>query len=647
MKKILFLLILINSTIYCQKNKSSKMGQTTIDELKMNLYEKDSTASAVVLYEHANIYLDPDNNYDTRTDYYFRIKILNKRSFNLANISIDIFKKNKAINIKATTYNLSENETIIKNKLSKKNIYTTVENDTWSSKKFTLPNIKVGSVLEYSYSILTPYLGIDDWKFQSDIPKIKSEFDAAILGNYKYNVRIIGFLKLDKDNPSIKKNCIQINGAQGGCVIYSFGMNNIPAFKEEDFMLSKKNYVSRLTFDLKSSTDPRGRITNYTKSWKDADKKLKSIFFNNQTSKKSFFKSKLPDSIIKNKDDLQKAKNIYNFIKNHFTWNERYWNSNDVKVKKAFNNKIGSAGEINLALYNSLKAADLNVDLVILSTRNHGLPTKLIPVIFDFNYVIVLFNDKDKKYFLDATNKYLPFGQLPLRTLNGQARVMDFSKESNWVTLKNDVKTSKTIRANLVLSQEGIFSGYIKIKREGFEALNTREKINSISENSYLEEYEDKNSNLEIVDYNVLNRNIIDKPLHEKFKINLISNNELSNKFRINPFFIDRYNVNPFKLDERNYPVDFGYSRRNAFYLSIKIPENYKITQTPKNIAISLPNNGGIFTYKTTQKGNTVNFYVRFNTLKKIYPSDEYFALKEFFNQIIKAEKSYIIIEKV
>ena len=248
MKKIpLLLILLISITVNSQKSKSSKMGQTTLDELKMTIYDKDSTASAVVLYEHANVYLDPKNNYNTRTDFYYRIKILNKTAFDQANISIDLYKKKKAKDIKAITYNLSEIGAKKSTSLSKDKIFKVQETKNWASYKFTMPNIKIGSVIEYSYSIISPYSGISDWYFQSDIPKIKSEFDAAILGNYNYNVRIIGFLKLDKDKPSVDKKCIYIDGiGQGACAIYSYGLNNIPAFKKEDYMLSEKNYLSRL-----------------------------------------------------------------------------------------------------------------------------------------------------------------------------------------------------------------------------------------------------------------------------------------------------------------------------------------------------------------------------------------------------------------
>ena len=648
MKKIpLLLILLISITVNSQKSKSSKMGQTTLDELKMTIYDKDSTASAVVLYEHANVYLDPKNNYNTRTDFYYRIKILNKTAFDQANISIDLYKKKKAKDIKAITYNLSEIGAKKSTSLSKDKIFKVQETKNWASYKFTMPNIKIGSVIEYSYSIISPYSGISDWYFQSDIPKIKSEFDAAILGNYNYNVRIIGFLKLDKDKPSVDKKCIYIDGiGQGACAIYSYGLNNIPAFKKEDYMLSEKNYLSRLSFDLKSYTSPRGVTENYTTTWKNADKKLKKIFFNNQTSKKNFFKKRISKDILSIENKLEKAKKIYSFIQNHYTWNKKYWNSEDEAVKDAFNDKTGTAGEINLSLYNAFKAADINVDLVILSTRKNGLPTKLYPIIFDFNYVIIKATIDNEEYYLDATDKFSPFGQVPFRTLNGQARIINYKKESNWVTLKPKFKSSKSITAKLVLNKDGDFVGNLLIRRQGYSAQLQRKKLDNIGDEAYIDDFEEDNPDVEVEDYKVTFQDKLDSQLQEVFKVNVLMNDHLSEKIRINPFFFNRLTENPFKLKERNYPVDFGYAKKNNFVISLEIPDNYKVTQLPKQVAISLPNKAGRFILKTVNKGNIINIYSRMDIMKSYFNSEEYFALKEFFKQIVIAENSYITIEK-
>lgn len=648
MKKLLLLIpLFLTSILYSQQDKSSKMGQTSLDELQMTMYDKDSTAVAVVLYEHANIYLDNKNDYNTRTDFYYRIKILDQTAFEQANIVINTYKKERIEDLKAITYNLSDIGSTQKTYLSDDKIFKVEESEDWTAHKFTFPNIKIGSVLEYSYSKLSPYSGIDDWYFQSDIPKIKSEFDAAILGNYQYNVRIIGFLGLDKDEGSILKKCIYIDGiGEGACAIYSYGMNDVPAFKEEDFMLSKKNYLSYLSFDLKSYTSPRGITKKYTTTWKEADKKLKDIFFNNQTSKKGFFRRRIPENILAIENELEKAKSIYNFIQNHFSWNKKYWNSNDEKVKDAFEDKSGSAGEINLSLFNALESADIDAELVILSTRNHGIPTTLYPIIFDFNYVIIRVTINDKEYYLDATDKFLPFGQVPERTLNGKARVINFKEESNWVVIKPITKSSINRSASLTLNENGNFVGNLMTRRIGYAAQNQREKLNNLGNDGYIEEYESNNPSTEVDSYEVNFKDDLDKPLQEIFEVTIFMNEELTQKSRINPFFFNRLKENPFKLKERNYPVDFGFAKNNNFALNLEIPDSYKVTQLPKDIAIALPNKGGTFVLKTVNKGNAINIFTRFSLNKKSYSSEEYFALKEFFKQIVIAESSYIIIEK-
>jgi hypothetical protein len=647
MKKITLILLLSSCFLIAQKNKSSKMGQTTLDELKMTIYDKDSTATAVVLYEHANRYPDRSNDEIPRTDYYYRIKILDKSAFNLANISINLYKKQSVKNISARTYNLTENGTMDITHLQEKDIFTTKERDIWTVKKFTLPNIKEGTVIEYKYSILSPYLSISDWYFQSDIPKIKSEFDASVLLNYKYNLKIIGFLKLDKDSVSVDKKCVYVDGiGDGGCAVFSYGMNNIPAFKEENYMLSKKNYISRITFDLKSKTSYTGDVKNLTTTWKQADKSLKEQFFNNQTSKKSYFKKNIPLEIINTENSLEKAKKIYAFIQNHFTWNDKYWTNEDAKVKKAFQEKTGDVGEINISLYNSLKAAELNAELVVLSTRNNGIPTKLFPVIYDYNYVIVKVLIDEKAYYLDATSKYLPFGQVPVRTLNGEARVINYKKDSYWIVLEPKQKSYLNVFSKLTLNKEGSFTGDLMVKRLGYSASKQRDIISSKSKDNYLESIEDKNEDLLIEDYNVNNLEILEKPLKETFKVKIETNEDLGNKIRINPFFFNRIQENPFKLKERKFPIDFAYPRKNNLYLSIKIPENYNIVKLPESKAISLPNNKGTFILRTVKKDNTINIYLQLNILKSYFLSEEYYALKEFYKQVITAENGYIVLEE-
>ena len=630
-----------------QKKRSTSLGRTTLDELKMTIYDKDSTATAVVLYEHANYYVDQHNDYNLTTDYYFRIKILNKEAFDLATIKIPLFGKEKVRGIKAKTYNLSNTDRINEVFLTKDKIFTKQKSEKWKEVAFTLSNIKVGSVIEYVYTVASPYSQIDDWYFQSGIPKIKSDFTAAILGNYKYNIRIVGFLNLNKNDTSVKKNCVYVSGTPGACLILNYGMDSIPAFKEENYMLSKRNYISRLSFELESYTGTTGIVKKYTKTWKDADRNLKYNFLDNQGSKKKYFKKNiLNDEILSTKNNLEKAKKIFELIKSNYSWNGNYWPTRKIKVKKAYESKSGNVFDINLSLYNALQAAKIESKLTMLATRNKGLPTKLHPIINDFNYLVVKAIIDEKIYFLDATKKKMPFGLVQFEALNGEGRVMDFKEGSFWEAIQINQKTTKTTRLMLEFSEDN-FLGNLIINRTGYNAFNQREALATLTEEAFLENFETKHPSIEVDDFKVKNLNELDKKLQEIYKITIEHDIVNANRIKINPFFVDKRTENPFKLNERTYPVDYGYPRSNTFHLLLKIPKEYTIKKIPESKALSLPNNGGKIVFIVKQTGNTVRLSLKVAINNKEYTNNEYFYLKEFYNQLIKIQDSFIEIEKI
>jgi hypothetical protein len=649
MKKIVLLpMLLFSIVVFSQKDRTTKLGKTTVEELKMNSYDKDSTANAVVLYEHANYYIDKKRRYNYTTDYYFRVKILSKEGFDQSKISIQVFDQEKIHSIKAKTYNLLDNGTVVQKVLSKDKIYTKDISEKWRETSFTLPDIKVGSVIEYVYSVTSPYSQIDDWFFQSDIPKMKSDFTASILGNWKYNIKIRGALKLSRNDASVKKNCIYVDGiGQGACSILAYGMDNIPAFQSEEHMLTYKNYISTLSFELKSFANPNGEVKLYTKTWKNADRTLKNEFLDNQAAKKNYFKNSIvPKNIIGIQDDLERAKKAFNLVKDNYTWNEKYWPSRKVRVKKAYKSKTGNIFDINLSLYNVLKASNIDCQLALLATRDKGLLTKLYPVVNEFNYLIVKANINNKIYFLDATDKHLPFGMIQFQALNGEVRIMDFKEGSFWDDIVLKEKTMITRRLSLELTDENL-KGELTISRSGYAALNRRKAIGNRDENSILEDFETKHPSFEVIDYKSFHQDDLDKKLIESFQV-LIDNIDLEqSEVLINPFLLGNITENPFKLKERSYPIDFGYPRSTTYVLSLKIPKEFKVIELPKPKSVSLPNRGGRFLLSVKQRGNTVDLFFKTSINKKTYSTVEYPYLKEFYNQIIKNQESYIKLKRL
>ena len=68
MKKLTFLFVLLGTLFSnAQKARSAKMGQTSMAELQMTSYDKDPSASALILYDEGNYYMDEKNDYDLTT----------------------------------------------------------------------------------------------------------------------------------------------------------------------------------------------------------------------------------------------------------------------------------------------------------------------------------------------------------------------------------------------------------------------------------------------------------------------------------------------------------------------------------------------------------------------------------------------------
>ena len=639
------LIFFIAFSCFSQKNLSTKLGNITIDELKMSAYSKDTLAEAVVLFEHANVYLDEKNDYKFRTDYYFRIKLFNKEAFSKATIQILLNKNEYTEDIKAVTYNL-KNGTISKTYLDQNQKYKSKLDSYWSDVRFTLPNLKEGSIIEYKYSVISPYSTIDDWYFQSDIPKIKSVFNSSIVLNYKYKVRLIGSEELDYKDISIKKDCLHIDHlGSGGCLNYEFKMYDIPAFKEEAYMLSKKNYISRLVFDRLSFTDTRGVTTKYTKTWEDADLTFKKYFLDNQNTKANYFKKHLPNSILTITNNLEKAKKIYKHLQTKLFWNNKNWTRKKLNIKNTFEQGSGSVDAINLILYNSLKAAGIESYIVASSTRDNGLPTKVYPIIKDFNYVLVKVNIDNTTYFLDATDKLLAFGQLPLKCLNGDARVLDFKNGSNWERIKTSLNTRENIQTTLTLTKNDELKGKLLIKSYGYDALSSRKSLQNKTTEEFLDTFESVYPNILVDHYKDENKHNFEKPLIQHLDIS-IDIDDKTDILHLKPFIYKQNLQNPFKLENRKYAVDYGYPRSLNYALQINIPDTYEIVSLPEKKMFALPNNGGNFSINVTNTDHQILLYTRMNILKQVYSYQEYAYLKEFYNQIIKVQQSTIQLKK-
>ena len=630
----------------------------SITELTMTEYAPDTSAGAVVIKEFGEAHISNGENYNLIFKYHVRIKILNKNGLDQSDIEIPLDKDGinrteKILELKASSFNI-ENGRIKEEILGEKNIFNETRHKYLDVKKLAIPNVRVGSVIELSYTLESPFVyNFRSWEFQSSIPKMESEYWARIPGVYQYNITLRGFLKLSRNESSVVKGCLGSardpfsGGFSADCSLMKLGMKNIPAFVEEDYMTARKNFVSAIQFELSEIRYPDGRIDKVTREWKDAEQELRTDSkFGVQLKRGKDIGTEVKKLIEGETDELEKAKKVFEFIRDWYVWNDTYGKYSENGIKKAFDERKGNVGDINLSLVAALRFAGLNVEPVILSTRSNGTVVELHPVLSEFNYVIAKVNVGDKSYLADATERYYPFGMLPERCLNGKGRVMGDEK-SYWIDLKpSDI--GKTISVlTLVLDNDGLMTGTLVTTFMGYDAVGKRQEILAFpSTEEYIKDLKNSLSSIQVTRCELSNLDSFEKPLTRKLDITLRAFEPEVSNFMFNPFFLDRWSENPFKSNERLYPVDFGTPLERTMIFSLEYPPDFEIVNVPEKVGLALPNAGGRFLFEASGNGNKLSMNNSLSIRKPIFSSTEYHYLKELFSRILQVQGGELVFKK-
>lgn len=637
-----------------QTENGFPFGKITVEEILAKKYEKDTTAAAFYINEFGEASILEDDDMNLMFRYHAKIKILTSEGLDVANFSIPIHKyfgKSEILrSVKASTFTLT-NGTLKETKLDAGNVFTENRGKNLDNKKFALPNVQVGSVIEVEYELESPYIfNFRPWEFQSELPKKKSEFWATIPGNYVYNMSLRGFLKFSSSASEVLNDCFRPAGNRADCARYKFVMQDVPAFVEEDYMTVSSNFLSTLNFELSEIKYFDGRVDKFTKEWNDVEQELKhEERFGLQLRRgKDIVDEKVEQAIAGETNELERAKKIYEFIRNWYQWDEVSGKYSEFGIRKAFDTKKGNVGDINLSLIAALKYANLSTEPLILSTRDNGLPVEVHPVLSEFNYVIAKLNIADKVYLLDATDRFVPFGVLPIRCLNGKGRVFG-EKESYWYELKPSDKKKKVITADLVLEKDGHFRGTIQNVYAGYEAIQKRREIETfLSPDEYKKDLDSKLKGMDILKLHHDHLDDLSKPLFEKMEVDVEGFDNLENQtFFFNPFFVERWSKNPFRSTERLYPVDFGVPIEEVIVISIALPPGFDVIDLPGKVGLALPDNGGRYIFSAQNMGNKIVITHSLLISRAVYSPGEYHYLKELFNHVIQVQNIDLVFKKM
>lgn len=203
MKTHSFLLSILLSTSAIQLHAISintNFGKISDEEINLTQYDPDTTAEALILYEHTDVHFvySAQAGFELVTDFSTRIKILKDEGVSQANITIPYYfigyeQEEKVTKLQGFVYN-RVNGKIVKTKLDKDYIFDEQISENTKQKKFTFPNVKQGSIIEYKYSLRSDfYYNIPPIIAQRNIPILHLETTVTIPEYFQYNTNITGW----------------------------------------------------------------------------------------------------------------------------------------------------------------------------------------------------------------------------------------------------------------------------------------------------------------------------------------------------------------------------------------------------------------------------------------------------------------------
>jgi len=646
-----------------------KFGKVSKTELQEKEHPIDKEANASVLYRSQKVHYNfsKHEGFSLITEVHERIKIYNKEGFDWATKEIKKYKgktdEEKLIKLKGYTYNLVDGK-LEEEKLRNDEIFEEDHSRYNEVTKFTMPAVTEGSVIEYEYTIKSPFLGaINKTPLQYTIPINKLELEVEVPEFFAFsryfNLRSpLNFnLEESTDNFSysytssersgfyVTKNSVSNNKVEFEQNVYSIKHDNIPALKKEPHVDNLQNYAAFIDWELMYTKFPNSTVENYSQDWEGVAKSIyMDVGIDNELNRDGFYDKELDELLAGLSDPKMKMQKIFSYVKQKVKWNDYLGFFPESGTKKAFKEGSGNIGDINLLLTSMLKYAGIDAHPVVLSTTSNGIP--LFPTRSGFNYVVAGVEEFDEIILLDASDPLSAIGELPKRARNWQGRIIRENGTSEWINLRPITQSLVKTQINVKVEEEALTGRYTNAY-DGLFAKQFRDNHINTSEPDYLKLVKNGNEGLDISEYDIQNMKNIGQKIIESYEFQLTNSLDIiGEKIYMAPLLFETMTENPFKSSDRVYPIFFDFPEEKLKSVNIMVPNGYKVVSVPESSVVNLGQDWGQFKFIVQHSGSIIRVTSKVNINKTAFAPSEYEFLKKFYDNIIKKQGEAIVLEK-
>jgi hypothetical protein len=619
-----------------KNNPIKKFGVIDTSDLRLAKCDFEKGANAMVLFDYATMWCGEP---DILINKHKRILIFNENGKDEGNIIIKFdsrFGRESVYGLVAETINLVNGKIEI-TKLDPKLIYASHDSKNREEIRFSMPNIKPASVIEYSYYWERESLqNIPEWIFQSHLPTRYSQI-TTILNPF------IGFSVLKRTNLPFDKDTVDMLDLG-----HVWAIKNIPSAKVEPYMRSEVDALQSIKLIIKE-VKLNAKIKNISTTWADVGKEI--IDYKGFTKP---FEQGLHDEdvLIKQanslKTDEEKVAYLFNQVKETMRWDEsENWISND-GIKAAWKKKSGNWGEINMILHHLLKLAGVKAYPMVLSTRDNGQILANFANIYQINKLVTYVPVDSAKYFiLDATNKFNVYNEIPYDLLNSYGLVLDKNKNKfDLLFIKKDEPSKQFAFINAEIKPNGVMTGMANIASYSYNKSINLELHKKLDEKQYYEYLTNNDNNLKIKSLKMENAEVDSLPLIQNIEFNLELPGTDDKYIYFNPNLFTNLYSNPFIIKSRVSDIDFGCNKSYKISGRYTMPAGYKVESIPNNINLIMDDQNITFKRLVVVEDGLIQLSYIISFKKSFYVQAEYPGIYTYFKKMNEALNEPIVLKK-
>jgi len=663
-RTFLYVAFIVISAVSAQAQKEDWLPVTPQD-LQYKDVPGNKGASAVRLY-----YAQYINDNTSSCFIYERIKVLNEKALNpdargktYADVEIPVFTFGSIVenitDLKARTIKPDGSIVEFTGKPFEKVVFKG-RGDKVSVKAFSMPEVSVGSIIEYKYRVMvsTPAYSFikltarDSWDIQNELFTVKenlyyqpidgSGFQGTTRPDFYFNGARISHVMMNlKDKPKDRGSDSELE------------LTNIPAFEREEYMPPENNFKPSVIFFYGRKGSP-----TVDQEWQEIGKaryeQLERFFAENKGVKEAAMlaiggETEPEAKLRKLYARVQQVRNLS--FERERTQEERKQENiqRNIGAGDVLAHGYGTQREITLLFVAMARAAGFESSVVQVSDRKTRFFVREWISLQQLDQEIAAVTLNGSEIYLEPGIRFCPYGIL--RWNHTATDGLKVDKKGGTFVKAPPITYDKSVTrrtAKMSLGEDGTLKGDIVVAFEGTEALEHRLDALDSDEAGRKKDLEDELK--EWLPAGAIVKMAVSQgwettggPVAARFNVEVPNYASQAGKRLLLPAYLFQLKQNQaFAHTQRKYPVYFPYPFTDTDSVTIQVPAGFTLESIPPQQDAKLP----YARYQNVSQFDGTQFVTQrqlvFNGV--YFDIDKYSELKSFFGKVQAGDEQQAIL---